>query len=1604
MTWTVRRPLWPVLWLVLLASVSDGRSATVPSTFTLTRRLTFAAGDARVEPAGAPWPGDVARVVLRGAMPSDVPGEPTIPLVPATVVIPATQRVVSLRAIVESEAVLAEGVRLATAPELSAEGPRPVAPARNWTEGPVAELQRDGYLRGWKLAALLLRPVRYDPATGRLSLVTSVRIELTLAERVDAGPTPLLRERSDVAELVAARIRSTVVNPEDVTPAWRGAESRPVGVAPASFTPSFRPSLDGSPVDYVIVTADSLATAFQAFADWKTSLGQQTVVRTTSWIAANYPGGADQAETIRRFLQDAFMHWGLTYVLLGGDVGVIPYRSGHTQYYGSDDIPADLYYQCLDGNWNADGDSLYGEGYVDSTLAPGDGADLYPEVFIGRVPANTVSDVNVWIAKTEQFAQSAPADFATRVLFASEVLFPSDWKYPPGGPYSLDGAAITETAIRYIPPTLHTARLYQNYIGYAGSIPETKRATIDSLNAGYMFFEHMGHGYRNTLSVGDDVITNPDADALTNAGRAGVVYSVNCNSASFEFNCIAEHFLLNPHGGAIAYVGATRYDFPTTVWDYQNSFFELVFCDTTHYTLGAAASLSKVPYVPYAYLDNSHRWTQMAVTYLGDPGLDVYWRTPRTLQVALSPIVVGQTTVSATVRASGIPVPGVRVTLWKRGEAYASAETDASGNAVVPFTARTAGTVSVAAYSPSDRATITSATVLAASTPYLSAGAPTIQDGVGGQGTGNSDGVINPGETIRVLVPLTNTGGSSATGVTASLTFDDPFKQVAVVDSTSSYGNVPVGGTANGDGFTLTVAGTTPDLRTVRTLLTTRDGEGHVWQSAVVLGVAAPSLAIVGRTLADTIGADNRNGVAEPGETVAYQLTVQNWGSGAASGLIVHVAPADATTRMMDSTQVFASDLAARATDTGGDWTTFQVLSGTTHTFAAWLTDRTGRVLDRRRLDLTAPAQPVNVASAADAASIALVWSAARDTDLYGYNIYRSVTSGGPYSKINSYVDVRTAYYKDENVQTFTRYYYKIAAVDSSGNESVPSPELSSTTNPPLHTGWPIDLDRSTPASVVFANIDNSADSTLDLVTGAAHVFAMHADGTEVRDGDNEAQTLGPFSEDGLYFAATCALDDLDHDGVLEIVAASFNSQTPPYDSTTVYVYNGATGALRTGWPKVIPKFGWSSPACGDIDGNGDDDIVMGSSDGWVYAWHDDGTDVRDGDPMSSVPGRFYNTGALYLYGSPALADLDHDNKPEIVIGGNNGSLYALNEDGTNLPGFPFTFDGAGGISASPAIYLQNGQYLIVYGSIDNSLHCVDQTGTMRWVRYLQEGGTSRTPSPAVGDIDGDGQLDVVVAATNGRLYAMRGDTGAILSGWKDQFGVDGVPFGTGTGGVSESSPVLADIDGDGMVDVLIGAEDGKLYGFRFNGQPAPGFPIVLSGEVRGSPTVWDLDGDGRTEMAYAGWDQMFYLWDLPIAFNPATAPWPMFHHDNRHTGVAGEPVLLRPRVPESPSAVSQPTAPRLAILSHTPWRNQVSFAIHLPANARDTARHVSLRVYDGAGRLACTLLDALRQPGVQIVTWDGRSAAGRVVPSGVYYARLTVDGDVLTRRTVKIP
>jgi hypothetical protein len=208
---------------------------------------------------------------------------------------------------------------------------------------------------------------------------------------------------------------------------------------------------------------------------------------------------------------------------------------------------------------------------------------------------------------------------------------------------------------------------------------------------------------------------------------------------------------------------------------------------------------------------------------------------------------------------------------------------------------------------------------------------------------------------------------------------------------------------------------------------------------------------------------------------------------------------------------------------------------------------------------------------------------------------------------------------------------------------------------------------------------------------------------------------------------------------------------------------------------------------------------------------------------------------------------------------------------------------------------------------------------------------------------------------------------------------------------------VVADINGDGGPDIVIGDDNGVLSAFGPDGQMLAGFPIHLPAEIRGTPALCDCDGDGLTEIVLAGWDSRLYVWDYDLPFSPGgLAPWPQFHHDAMHTGFASTQTVL-----DVPVVVA-PIALRLLPPSPNPASATVRLDYEIPASLAGQA--LAADVFDLAGRRVRHLAQAVATPGRFPLKWDLRSAGtGRAEP-GVYLVRLKVGGQVQTQRVVVLP
>ena len=198
---------------------------------------------------------------------------------------------------------------------------------------------------GYKIATIRFYPIRYVPAQIKLYRLSTIDFTLVYAtiQILDELPE---RRSSRSQKTVEAFIKSLVENPDDFGIVTGGPNQI---VEESSETENLEltpfPTLEGDIVDYLIITNDSLTEEFQRLADWKTKKGVPTLVVTVDWITANYPG-CDTAEKIRNYLKDVNRKWALIYVLLGGDVNVVPARYSYSYSFGGNRV-TDLYYTDL---------------------------------------------------------------------------------------------------------------------------------------------------------------------------------------------------------------------------------------------------------------------------------------------------------------------------------------------------------------------------------------------------------------------------------------------------------------------------------------------------------------------------------------------------------------------------------------------------------------------------------------------------------------------------------------------------------------------------------------------------------------------------------------------------------------------------------------------------------------------------------------------------------------------------------------------------------------------------------------------------------------------------------------------------------------------------------------------------------------------------------------------------------------------------------------------------------------------------------------------------------------------------------------------------------
>jgi len=612
---------------------------------------------------------------LGNSLPTALPGQPVLPYCQVKLMLPPGESAISIEIIFSDEVTLPG--KFSIYPQQEA---RPVGEesqgifikdkavySRNSTfpDDPKGKLIT-AFLNGRSFALTTFTPVRYNPVTGKLTYYTTAHVVVHTVPDAKAA-TALKNLKIQSAEAIQLSDNT------DMDQAYTKSRLAPVLTYKLLIicTTEFKNSFVSLQADYLKEGISSLVVTLDSI---------------TSTIT-----GTDVPEKIRNFIIQEYQNHGIEFVMLAGDDELIPHRGLYCYVqsgsgYSDNNIPSDLYYSALDGNWNTDGDSLWGE--------PGED-DLLPDVAVGRLPFSNASELDNMLNKSYKYQFTPVAGEFRNILMAGESLWTiepyitwgSDYLNLLMGTHSDNGYTTTG-----IPTGYPIDSLYDENANWSGS------DLINHLNQGRPMLNHVGHANRTyVMKLGNSDISDANFYGLNGVDHNfTIVYSHGCDCGAFDYNdCIAEK-MVTIRNFAVAFVGNSRYGWfnegqtegPSP--HLHREFMNALYNDSLN-RIGRAHMESKIASAawvtaPGQWEPGALRWCFYDCNVLGDPALAVYTDNPILINTEFPATVsLGSLSITVKVTSAGLPATGLTCVVIKDGVLIGKSVTNTSGQAVIDF-------------------------------------------------------------------------------------------------------------------------------------------------------------------------------------------------------------------------------------------------------------------------------------------------------------------------------------------------------------------------------------------------------------------------------------------------------------------------------------------------------------------------------------------------------------------------------------------------------------------------------------------------------------------------------------------------------------------------------------------------------------------------------------------------------------------------------------------------------------------------------------------------------------------------------------------------------
>lgn len=728
-------------------------------------------------------------------------------------------------------------------------------------------------LNGVSFAFGSFTPVKYKPASGQVSYAQTVTVTVEYqASRADNSRKLWLRPETK------SSINRLAQNAEMLD-----SYARRDGALPG--------------YEMLLITHQDYMESFADYVALYAGRGIRVRVATLQDIYAAMTG-RDNKEKIRNYIIQEYENNGISMVLLGGDVDIVPHRNlwCHAQEGYEDQVPSDSYYACLDGTLNDDGDNKWGEIGED---------DLLPELAIARLPFNNADQLETILSKTFSYLTSPVLGEFHNPILAGEHL--GDGVYASQDLERLIGEVNFNGYTTYgYPEDYDFVRVYESPTHYWDA-----SELAAAINGGCQYVNHFGHANTSYVAGWSNWDITPGLFYGANGTDHNyfIFKSQGCICGDFADDCILERMVVNSTG-AVAAIGNSRYGWYNQAGDGPSSHYhrELIdaYCHECKAGLGEALRESKIQTSPFITMDGEIgvlRWSFYALNALGDVGLSAWFDEPFTPEIdCATTLPVGTNRIPITVKdENGDGVYNFECRVFKGDELIALTTTDADGMAELRFDAVNNNDV-LDLYITGMNGWPQHLELNFDNTncAHVLFDSYTLND---------PNGQVDFNESQSLNMTFRNVGNLGANNVSAVLSCESPY--ITVTQGSATVGAVAPYGTASLDNaFAFTVCDDIPDQTTVTFTLTCTDGS-ETWVSQFDITVNAPDFGPITAVLTEVQG--NGNGYADSGETIRLRFKGKNTGHSLAPNSVFGVF-CSAPEIVFDQNYFSVGDLAANET------------------------------------------------------------------------------------------------------------------------------------------------------------------------------------------------------------------------------------------------------------------------------------------------------------------------------------------------------------------------------------------------------------------------------------------------------------------------------------------------------------------------------------------------------------------------------------------------------------------------------------------------------------------------------------------------------------------